>query len=95
VAPDVTANEKIGPETKADDIKSDESDWKNMGKSAARLRLKELNDYPYNNQGLRCTMQSFFVTLFCKKIDTKWHYTEFYFYIRKIMRTHARLHFEQ
>ena len=52
VAPDVTANEKIGPETRADDIKSDESDWKNMGKSAARLRLKELNDYPYNNSGL-------------------------------------------
>ena len=46
VAPDVTANEKIGPETRADDIKRDESDWKNMGKSAARLRLKELNDYP-------------------------------------------------
>ena len=43
----MTANEKIGPETRADDIKSDESDWKNMGKSAARLRLKELNDYPY------------------------------------------------
>ena len=34
VAPDVTENEKIGPETEADDIKSDESDRKNMGKSA-------------------------------------------------------------
>lgn len=34
VAPDVTENEKIGPETGADDIKSDEFDRKNMGKSA-------------------------------------------------------------
>ena len=47
VAPDVTANEKIGLETRADDIKYNESDRKNMGKSADRLRLKELNDYPY------------------------------------------------
>lgn len=28
VAPDVTENEKIGPETRADDIKSDEYDRK-------------------------------------------------------------------
>ena len=34
VAPDVTENEKIGPETRADDIKSNEFDRKNMGKSA-------------------------------------------------------------
>ena len=34
VDPDVTENEKIGPETRADDIKSDEFDWKNMEKSA-------------------------------------------------------------
>ena len=34
VAPDVTENEKIGPETRADDIKSDEFDRNNMGKSA-------------------------------------------------------------
>ena len=34
VAPDVTENEKIGPETRADDIKSDEYDRKNKGKSA-------------------------------------------------------------
>ena len=34
VAPDVTENEKIGPETRADDIKSDEFDRENMGKSA-------------------------------------------------------------
>ena len=34
VAPDVTENEKIGPETRADDIKSDEFDRKNKGKSA-------------------------------------------------------------
>lgn len=34
VAPDVTANEKIGLETRADDINSDEFDRKNMGKSA-------------------------------------------------------------
>ena len=34
VAPDVTENEKIGPETRADDIKSDEFDRKNTGKSA-------------------------------------------------------------
>lgn len=34
VAPDVTEDKKIGPETRADDIKSDEFDRKNMGKSA-------------------------------------------------------------
>lgn len=34
VAPDVTENEKIGPETRADDIKSDEFDRKNTGESA-------------------------------------------------------------
>lgn len=34
VAPDMTENEKIGPETRADDIKSDEFDRKNTGKSA-------------------------------------------------------------
>ena len=34
VAPDVTKSKKIGPETRADDIKSDEFDRKNMGKSA-------------------------------------------------------------
>ena len=51
----MTANEKIGPETRADDIKSDESDWKNMGKSDARLRLKELNDYPYHSNALLST----------------------------------------
>ena len=34
VAPDVTENEKIGPETRADDIKNDESDRKNTGESA-------------------------------------------------------------
>ena len=34
VAPDVTENEKIGPETRPDDIKSDEYDRKNKGKSA-------------------------------------------------------------
>lgn len=34
VAPDVTENEKIGPETRADDIKSYEFDRENMGKSA-------------------------------------------------------------
>ena len=34
VAPDVTENEKIGPETRADDIKCDEFDRKNMAKSA-------------------------------------------------------------
>ena len=34
VAPDVTENEKIGPKTRADDIKSDEFDRNNMGKSA-------------------------------------------------------------
>ena len=33
VAPDVTENEKIGPETRADDIKCDEFDRKNMAKS--------------------------------------------------------------
>ena len=33
VAPDVTENKKIGPETRADDIKSDEFDRKNTGKS--------------------------------------------------------------
>ena len=33
-APDVTENEKIGPENRADDIKSDEFDRKNMGKSS-------------------------------------------------------------
>ena len=34
VAPDVTENEKIGPETRTEDIKSDEFDRKNTGKSA-------------------------------------------------------------
>ena len=34
VAPDVTKNEKIGPETRADDIKSDEFERGNKGKSA-------------------------------------------------------------
>ena len=34
VAPDVTENEKIGPENRADDIKNDEYDRKNKGKSA-------------------------------------------------------------
>ena len=34
VAPDVTENEKIGPKNRADDIKNDESDRKNKGKSA-------------------------------------------------------------
>ena len=34
VAPDVTENEKIGPENRADEIKSDEFDRKNKGKSA-------------------------------------------------------------
>ena len=34
VAPDVTENEKIGPENRADDIKSDDFDRKNMGESA-------------------------------------------------------------
>lgn len=34
VAPDVTENEKIGLETRADDIKNDEFDRKNKGKSA-------------------------------------------------------------
>ena len=34
VAPDVTENEIIGPENRADDIKNDESDRKNKGKSA-------------------------------------------------------------
>ena len=45
VAPDMTENEKIGSETRADDIKSDEFDRKNTGKSAGGLRLNELNDY--------------------------------------------------
>ena len=48
VAPDVTENEKIGPKNRADDIKNDEYDRKNKGKSASWLKLKELNDYPYN-----------------------------------------------
>ena len=34
VAPDVTKNKKNGPETRADDIKNDESDRENKGKSA-------------------------------------------------------------
>ena len=34
VDPDVTENKIIGPETRADDIKSDEFDRNNMGKSA-------------------------------------------------------------
>ena len=34
VAPYVTKNEKIGPETRADDIKSDEFERENMGKDA-------------------------------------------------------------
>ena len=34
VYPNVTENEKIGPETRADDIKCDEFDRKNMAKSA-------------------------------------------------------------
>ena len=33
VAPDVTENEKIGPENSADDIKNDEYDRDNKGKS--------------------------------------------------------------
>ena len=33
-APDVTENEKIGPEIRVDDIKSDEFDRKNTGESA-------------------------------------------------------------
>ena len=33
-APDVTENEKIGPENRADDIKNDEYDRKNKRKSA-------------------------------------------------------------
>jgi hypothetical protein len=34
VAPDMTENEKNDPETRADDIKNDEFNRKNMGKSA-------------------------------------------------------------
>ena len=34
VAPDVTENEKFGSENRADDIKSDEFDRKNKGKSS-------------------------------------------------------------
>ena len=34
VAPDVTENEKIGPENRADDIKNDDFDRKNTGESA-------------------------------------------------------------
>ena len=34
VYPNVTENEIIGPETRADDIKCDEFDRKNMAKSA-------------------------------------------------------------
>ncbi len=34
VAPDVTENEKIGPKNRTDDIKNDEYDRKNKGKSA-------------------------------------------------------------
>ena len=34
VAPDVTENEKIGPETRADDIKHDEFNRENTGTSA-------------------------------------------------------------
>ena len=34
LAPDVTENEKIGSETRADDIKYNEFDQKNTGKSA-------------------------------------------------------------
>ena len=34
VAPDATENEKIGPKNRADDIKNDEYDRKNKGKSA-------------------------------------------------------------
>ena len=34
VAPDMTENKIIGPETRADDIKNDEFDRKNKGKSA-------------------------------------------------------------
>ena len=33
LAPYVTKTEKIGPETRADDIKNDESDRENTGKS--------------------------------------------------------------
>ena len=40
---------KIGPETRADDIKNDESDRENTGKSVDWLRWNELNDYPYLN----------------------------------------------
>ena len=46
VAPDVTENEKIGPKTRADDIKHDEFNRENTEMSAGQLRLKELNDYP-------------------------------------------------
>ena len=34
VAPDVTENEKIGPKNRSDDIKNDEYEQKNKGKSA-------------------------------------------------------------
>lgn len=34
VAPDVTENEKNGPKNRADDIKNDEYDRNNKGKSA-------------------------------------------------------------
>ena len=34
VAPGITENKKIAPETRADDIRNDEFDRKNMGKSA-------------------------------------------------------------
>ena len=46
VAPDVTENEKISPETRADGIKHDEFNRENTGTSDGKLRLKELNDYP-------------------------------------------------
>ncbi len=34
LTPDVTENEKIGPKNRSDDIKNDEYDRKNKGKSA-------------------------------------------------------------
>ena len=58
VAPDVTENEKIGPKNRADDIKNDEYDRKNKGKSAVTLiegikwlslnNKKRINDFIKN-----------------------------------------------
>lgn len=61
----MTENEKIGPETRADDIKSNEFDRKNTGKSAGGLRLNELNDYPYLIAGSLLTLV-FFLFIFSK-----------------------------